>query len=81
MRRACQQLGGARNADEVTTQIRISPITGLRAGPFPATNGSATNAAKNIAVTTPTKTPTLPGQCGDLVGGMPIAVSVTVKTA
>jgi hypothetical protein len=74
--------GGARNADEVTTQIRISPMNQACApGPVPATNGSATNAAQEIAVTTPTKAPSLPANAAILSAAMPIAVSVTVKIA
>ena len=50
-------------------------------GPVPATNGSATKAAQEIAVTMPTKTPSRPTKGAILSAAMPIAVSVMVKMA
>ena len=50
-------------------------------GPVPATNGSATKAAQEIAVSTPTNTPSRPTNGAILSAAMPIAVSVMVKIA
>ena len=74
--------GGARNADDVTTQITISTMNQACApGPVPATNGNATNAAQEIAVRMPTKTPSRPMKGAILSAAIPIAVSVMVKIA
>ncbi len=50
-------------------------------GPVPATNGSATNAAQENAVSTPTKRPSWPTNGAILSAAIPIAVSVMVKIA
>ena len=50
-------------------------------GPVPATNGSATKAAQEIAVSTPTNTPSLPTNGAIRSAAIPIAVSVMVKIA
>ena len=64
--------GGARSADEVIAQITIRAMNQACApGPVPATNGSATKAAQEIAVTAPTNTPSRPTTAGDPVGGHP----------
>jgi hypothetical protein len=74
--------GGARKADEVTTQIRINTMNQIcTPGPVPATNGRATKAAQEIAVRMPTKTPSRPMKGAILSAAIPIAVSLTVKMA
>ena len=74
--------GGARNADDVIDQITISAMNQICApGPVPATNGSATKAAHDSAVRTPTNAPSLPTTGAILSAAIPIAVSVMVKIA
>ena len=50
-------------------------------GPVPATNGSATKAAQEIAVSTPTNRLSRPTNFATRSAAMPIAVSVMVKIA
>jgi hypothetical protein len=74
--------GGARSADEVMAQTTISAMKAVLApAPVVATNGSATKAAHDSAVISPTTIPSRPTTPAILSATIPIAVSVTVKTA
>ena len=74
--------GGARSAEDVIAQTTISAMNQSCASlPTPATNGSATNAAQDSAVNTPTNRPSRPTNVAILSAATPITVSVTVKIA
>ncbi len=74
--------GGARSADEVAAQITIRAMNQTCApAPVPATNGNATKARQEIAVRTPTNSPSRPTMREIRSAAIPIAVSVMVKIA